>query len=128
MRLQFNPELCHGCKYCELSCSAKHEKVFNPHKARLNIICRYSKSGVTVKGNVCILCKLCMKLCPVQAISFENESLHVDYDKCIQCGICAEKCPKKCIATAEGRPLICDLCDGNPTCVKFCPHGALTLR
>jgi carbon-monoxide dehydrogenase iron sulfur subunit len=28
----------------------------------------------------------------------------------------------------SGRVLKCDLCDGDPTCVKVCPTGALTFE
>jgi len=126
MGIKFDPEKCHGCKYCELACSAKHEKIFNPSKARLTVICRYNKGSITVRGHICIQCKICMKICPTDAIEFTDGHMTLDEDKCIACGECATKCPQKCIAMTDVKALICDTCEGDPECVKFCPHGALT--
>ena len=45
MKLTLDAGKCTGCKICELACSAKHEGVFNPRKARLKIIDRYIEIG-----------------------------------------------------------------------------------
>jgi len=48
---------------------------------------------------VCKGCGLCIKECPVDAISGEKKSLHkIDQFKCIRCGACVTKCPFKAIA------------------------------
>ena len=42
----------------------------------------------------CTGCGLCMKNCPVDAITGEKKATHViDQKKCTQCGICLDKCP-----------------------------------
>jgi len=44
----------------------------------------------------CKGCGICLKSCPVDAISGEKKKLHsIDHSKCIKCGVCLEKCPKK---------------------------------
>jgi NADH-quinone oxidoreductase subunit F/NADP-reducing hydrogenase subunit HndC len=44
----------------------------------------------------CIGCGICLRNCPVDAISGEKKELHViDQDICIQCGVCYEVCPPK---------------------------------
>ena len=44
----------------------------------------------------CVGCMMCVKVCPVEAISGGKKKLHViDQDKCIRCGMCKEKCPAK---------------------------------
>ncbi|MFH2130617.1 MAG: NADH-quinone oxidoreductase subunit NuoF [bacterium] len=47
----------------------------------------------TIDADACTGCRLCVKPCPVQAISGEKKKLHViDQEKCIQCGACFEVC------------------------------------
>ncbi|HII67585.1 glycyl-radical enzyme activating protein [Thermococcus sp.] len=42
----------------------------------------------------CIHCHTCVKVCPENAISFdENETQQIDREKCTGCGVCASACP-----------------------------------
>jgi RnfABCDGE-type electron transport complex B subunit len=46
----------------------------------------------------CISCGLCIKRCPVDAITEDGDGKSkVDRDKCIGCGVCVIKCPTKAI-------------------------------
>jgi len=46
----------------------------------------------------CKGCGLCLKECPVVAISGEKKALHtIDQAKCVKCGACMAKCPFKAI-------------------------------
>ena len=47
----------------------------------------------------CVKCKLCVKNCPVGAIS--GEMFVVDNAKCTRCNTCIEMCPKKAIARVK---------------------------
>ncbi len=51
---------------------------------------------VKVDADKCIKCKLCVKTCPVGAISADG--IVVDNDKCSKCNSCIEVCPKKAIS------------------------------
>jgi Fe-S-cluster-containing hydrogenase component 2 len=81
----------------------------------------------------------CLEACPEEAISRDakTDAVVVDQDLCIQCGSCVNACVIGLDAVASEQklairldedtqfPLKCDLCGGNPQCVKFCPTEAL---
>jgi Fe-S-cluster-containing hydrogenase component 2 len=124
---------------CELVCSESHEGTFQPSKARIQVV----SFDMTVQ-DVPIVCQQCadapcIEACPQDAISRSPETTAVVVDKelCIQCGACVRACvigldqiepeQKLAIRLEEEMPLKCDLCEGNPQCVKFCPTEALVL-
>jgi ferredoxin len=41
----------------------------------------------------CIECGGCIEVCPVEAVTMENDALSVDKSWCIGCGVCVAKCP-----------------------------------
>ncbi len=41
----------------------------------------------------CISCRICQKVCPVNAISWENSVFEIDLDLCIGCAECITSCP-----------------------------------
>lgn len=56
----------------------------------------------------CIGCRLCFKICPVEAISGDPKEVHViDQEKCIRCGLCFTTCPEKvsAIECLPGQPV-----------------------
>jgi NADH-quinone oxidoreductase subunit F len=47
-----------------------------------------------IDAEACKGCGICMKNCPVEAISGERKEAHViDQEKCTKCGTCLDKCP-----------------------------------
>ncbi|MCI5898573.1 MAG: 4Fe-4S binding protein [Anaerovoracaceae bacterium] len=127
-RLKFNKEKCIGCELCAQVCSAMHEGVYAPSKARIGIEAYYDKGGaLKYVDSFCILCGICAKNCPTEAIKM-TDKITVDADLCVGCEVCAEKCPKHVIKIRDEKAVICDTCDGNPMCVQICPQGALTFE
>lgn len=55
-----------------------------------------------IEPKKCVGCLLCLKNCPVEAISGERKKVHViDQDLCIKCGACLDVCPPKVMAVSK---------------------------
>jgi carbon-monoxide dehydrogenase iron sulfur subunit len=69
----------------------------------------------------------CVASCPFGALSVEKKTsaVSVDKSKCTACGTCIEACPGNIphLHPRDAYILICDLCDGEPQCVKVCTEG-----
>jgi len=51
----------------------------------------------------CIGCKLCIKVCPAEAIEFipDKKKIRIHIDHCIFCSQCNDICPVKCLNMSE---------------------------
>jgi carbon-monoxide dehydrogenase iron sulfur subunit len=141
MRVAVIPERCVGCRVCELVCSERHEGVFHPSRSRIRVL----SFDETVQ-DIPIVCQQCpdapcLAACPSGALSRNTKTgaVVVDPELCTQCQTCVEACAigerrvkpdaKLAIRFESGSqaPQKCDLCGGDPQCVKFCPTEALLL-
>jgi Fe-S-cluster-containing hydrogenase component 2 len=127
--LMINFEKCTGCRQCELVCSVSHEGVSNPSKSRINVV-KWESEGLYIPMS-CQQCEdaPCQSICPVKAIS-RNEALNsvtIDKDTCIGCRSCVAVCPFGAMGfDVTGKKVIkCDLCEGEPQCVRFCEVNAI---
>jgi uncharacterized protein (DUF362 family)/Pyruvate/2-oxoacid:ferredoxin oxidoreductase delta subunit len=48
-----------------------------------------------VDEELCTVCQICLKNCPVKTIQLKKGRIRVDYKKCIECFCCLELCPAK---------------------------------
>jgi len=129
MILVFDHEKCTGCRLCEMVCSVRHTGVNNPTRSRIHVI-KWPMEGFELPM-LCQQCEEapCIAVCPKDALSRDLVLGRVllNYDLCIGCKMCVIACPfgGMGIDTVVQQVIKCDLCDGDPACVRFCGSGAL---
>jgi len=117
---------CSGCRKCEIACSLFHEKRIWPEASRIRVFMLVP--GVEFP-HFCAQCDdyPCVESCPVDALSVSKETgaVLVDKENCTACGLCIDACPGRIphIHPVEKYAVICDLCGGDPQCVKVCREG-----
>lgn len=106
----------------------EHEKTYNPTKSRIRVV------RLTPFVNLAIACRLCenpqcVAACPRDALTQSEETgvIMVDEEMCNGCGWCVEACDYGSIQLHPDTRVafVCDLCDGEPKCVEWCPEEAL---
>ena len=112
-KLAVIPELCSGCRICELACSIHHFGVNNPKKSAVRVLVTYPQPVVRMPI-VCSQCKIpvCADACPVGALTRSGGVVHLDKSVCISCMKCVEACPFGAMFAHEeiDNPIKCDLC------------------
>ena len=101
-------EKCTACMKCIEICPKKIIELV-PYEQQVVVKCKSLDPGKEVRSKCsvgCIGCQICVKNCPVDAFSFENNLAKINYDKCTNCGICAEKCPTKAIHSTLKKSIV----------------------
>jgi Fe-S-cluster-containing hydrogenase component 2 len=110
-------------------CSVEHAGVSSPSRSRIHII-KWPWEGFELPM-LCQQCEEapCIAVCPKNALSRDSSLGRVvlDYDLCLGCKMCIIACPFGGIGfdTVARQVIKCDLCDGDPACVRFCEPEAL---
>ena len=131
---------CMGCRLCQVACSQIKEQKIQPAIARVQVPQYYPGVEFPVLCYQCGDEAMCIAACPVQALSLDSSkklnTIKVDTTKCLRtakngdCTLCLDKCPGAAVTfhPTSKAPLICDLCDGDPACVKVCIKQTLVLK
>ncbi|QNO15813.1 4Fe-4S dicluster domain-containing protein [Alkalicella caledoniensis] len=148
--LATNPDLCLGCRSCELACGAGKAAKYTPEERNskrpiVPSIIVTQAQGLNKKiPAYCRHCEnsFCLQLCPAKAITREHGAVKINDDKCTGCGICEQGCPYGVITMTSYKvnertktlANKCDLCldrqinDRTPLCYTACPTKAITLH
>jgi Fe-S-cluster-containing hydrogenase component 2 len=126
-----DPSKCTGCGICEYACTLeKGENTWNPIRSRIRVV------RMTPLFNFALACRFCedaqcVKACPEKALAQSEKTgiLMIKEKNCKGCDWCIQACPHGGITLHPdtGIAIACDLCDGEPKCVEFCPEEALEL-
>ena len=121
---------CVGCRNCEMACAfarTGQDCVRDNSNIRVNV---YAEDRF-VMPMTCFHCEeaWCMGVCPAHAISRNPRTGAVEIDpvRCAGCKMCMLACPYGNIHFDHEKLVSrkCDLCGGDPECVKHCIGGAL---
>ncbi len=123
-KLTVQPQKCTGCRSCMLVCSFIHADACNYQDSRIKIASEESRGRHT--PSVCRFCEdpPCIQACPVDALSKggETNAIRIDTALCNGCQSCVSACPYEAMFfdPKTDRAFTCDLCGGDPECVKVC--------
>jgi Fe-S-cluster-containing hydrogenase component 2 len=135
--LVYDPELCTGCHTCEFICSSvKNSGKVQLSLARITVIDDPFWGKIhDFEPRVCYQCQdpKCFNACLYGAISADptTGARIVNETKCIGCGLCVTACAsyytpaRVALDQTKKKAYKCDLCGGDPQCVKWCSNGAL---
>lgn len=143
-----DPELCIGCKACELACISAHSGSA-PGKTvgSLSGFVTPNLHVVRTAGGwslaSCRHCEdaPCLNVCQPKAITRRGHEVVIDPALCTGCSDCIPACPfgvisivpQRVFASQDSCGMVarkCDLCQDSadgPACVRACPSGALRL-
>jgi len=138
-----NPHRCISCRACEIACAVAHlsttvvvaGQTDTPFQPRLNLV-QTPLVGAPVQCHQCENAP-CATICPVGAITRQDDTNVVNTDKCIGCKSCLVACPFGAINLVphigQQEKLIahkCDICCGRkegPACAESCPASAFVV-
>jgi Fe-S-cluster-containing dehydrogenase component len=115
------------------ACSLYHDDEVRPATARLHVRRYYGLVDVPI---ICWHCPdaPCVAACPVtpQKAIAKNKDTNIvaftDEKLCLgaSCNKCLEACPPQYLRRhpETAKPMFCNLCDGDPRCVKACERQA----
>ena len=129
------PEKCSGCRTCMVVCSLSHGDQCGPKKSRIRVR-QISSDLFRTSITTCKQCEtpMCLYACQTRGAG----ALHVDevtgarvidQERCVGCQSCVQACPQYPDSPIyyddeAGTCFKCDLCGGDPQCLKYCPMSA----
>jgi len=128
--LVIQPEKCNGCGDCESACSSRQAAPGKSGRSCIRIVTE-ADDGTFWLPMTCQQCDdpPCRAACPNEAISRDDSlgRVVIDRRKCVGCRMCVSACPFGAMGFDErsAKAFKCDLCGGEPECVRACARKAL---
>jgi len=120
---------CVVCRNCEYACAYRQSGDFDRENSNIRV--EYYDDANICFPMTCLHCDdtWCLEVCPANAIH-RNETtgaVEIKSDRCVGCKMCVLGCPFGNIFFDHEHQISrkCDMCQGEPNCVKFCISGAL---
>lgn len=123
-----DPDQCNGCRLCEIACSIQHTGLSRPALSCIQVHNTEEGFFLPVFCQQCAdapCAAVCPK--EAISRDAATGAVTIDGDRCVACRMCVYACPYGAMGfDAERRRVFkCDLCGGDPRCVAFCEAGAL---
>ena len=118
MKIKILKRRCSGCHLCEMVCSLCHLGVINTEKSAIRI----QKDDLDTSMNQPIVCLQCKEM---KCLEGEEVEEGVEKRKFIWNKTRSELCPFDAIGVFGENAYHCNLCGGNPQCVKVCTPKAI---
>ena len=123
MRIKVDKSKCTGCLVCEIECSQHNAGIVQPKSSAI----RVRLADLTADGfNEPIVCRQCDKMVCLgdEAKDYDAEEAAKYYWDNLNR---MKSCPFGALFVYHKRVIHCNLCGGDPGCVKVCPTGAIFL-
>jgi carbon-monoxide dehydrogenase iron sulfur subunit len=120
MRIKVNKEKCSGCQLCEMVCSLFHTGIINTEKSAIRIW----RDDLETSMSTPIVCRQCKEM---KCLEGEEADEGHERKKFLWNKARAKRCPFHAVNLFGENAYHCDLCGGNPRCVKVCTPEALHL-
>jgi len=127
-----DPRKCVACGHCENACAYRRRGDFDQQHSVIRVSF-YAASRVCIPLT-CVHCReaWCEEICPAAAIGRNPRTgaVEIDDERCVGCRMCMLACPfgTMLFDGERGICMKCDLCGGDPACVKECVSGALSFE
>jgi Fe-S-cluster-containing hydrogenase component 2 len=120
MRLKVDPPKCSGCHLCEIVCSLFHINLINIEKSAIRI----KKDDLDTSMNTPVLCRQCKEM---KCLDGEEAIKDKEKNRYLWNRVRAERCPFEALSVVGDIAYHCDLCGGDPQCIKVCTPRAISL-